>query len=139
MNAEPQNLTDLPILLLPERLAVCRLPAETDIPGWAQSTDLLSITRTRNELSIVCAERLVPPEVRAESGWRVFQVQGPLDFALIGMLAALVTPLSQAGVSVFALSTYETDYILVKESALPRAQQALTQAGFLVLHVHLPA
>lgn len=139
MNESLSAPTDLPLLLLPERMAVCRLPAEAEVPAWVPLAGLTSITRTPDELSILCAERLVPPETRAERGWRVFKVQGPLDFSMTGVLAALLTPLAQAGVSAFALSTYDTDYVLVKEHALERAQFALMQAGFLVLNVRLSA
>ncbi len=130
--------TDIPLVILPGRLAVCRLPAEAPFPEWAVPGDLLALVRTPDELSVVCQERLVPPEIKAERGWRLLQVQGPLDFSLVGVLAAIVTPLAEAGISIFALSTYETDYVLVKESLLERAIQALTQAGFLVMnHVRL--
>jgi hypothetical protein len=125
---------DLPLIVLPDRLAVCRLPAEAPFPDWARPGDLLAFTRTRDELSVVCAERFVPPETRAERGWRALQVQGPLEFALVGVLASICVPLARAGVSIFALSTYDTDTILLKEDALDRAIHALTQAGFLVLN-----
>jgi hypothetical protein len=131
---------DIPLTILPEKLAVCRLAVEAPFPEWARPGDLLGLIRTRDELTVVCAERLVPPEVIAERGWRALQVQGPLDFALVGVLAAITAPLAKAGVSIFAISTYDTDYVLVKEDALERARQALTQDGFLVLnHVRLPA
>jgi hypothetical protein len=131
---------DLPLVILPDKLAVCRLAVEAPFPEWARPGDLLAFIRSRDELTVVCVERLVPPEVVAERGWRVLQVQGPLDFALVGVLAAITAPLAAAGVSIFALSTYDTDYVLVKEDALERAIQALGQAGFLVLnHVRLPA
>lgn len=126
--------TDLPLIILPERLAVCRLPVEADIPDWARPGDLLAIVRTNNELSVVCNERYVPPEVRAERGWRALQVQGPLEFAMVGVLASLAVPLARAGVSIFAVSTFDTDYVLFKEDALDRAVSALTQAGFLVMN-----
>lgn len=130
--------TDLPLILLSDRLAVCRLAADAPFPDWATPGDLLGLVRTRDELSIVCAERFVPPEVRSERGWRALQVQGPLDFSMVGVLAAIALPLARAGVSIFAISTYETDYILFKESALERTLHALTQAGFLVInHVDL--
>ena len=90
--------------------------------------------RTREELSVVCSERFVPPEVNAERGWRAFQVQGPLDFSLVGVLAEIAEPLAKAGVSIFTLSTYATDFVLVKDSALERALEVLTQAGFQVLN-----
>ena len=131
---------DLPLVILADKLAVCRLAVEAPFPDWARPVDLLAFIRTRDELTVVCVERLVPPETTAERGWRALQVQGPLDFALVGVLAAITAPLAEAGVSIFAISTYDTDYILVKEDALERAIQALGQAGFLVLnHVRLPA
>jgi uncharacterized protein len=122
-----------PLIVLLEHFAVCRLPAESAFPEWAMPGDLLALVRTRDELSVVCAERFVPPEVKAERGWRALQVQGPLDFSMVGVLAAITLPLARAGVSIFSISTYETDYLLVKENHLERAEQALTQAGFLVL------
>ena len=121
------------LCVLPDRLAVCRLAADAELPDWAQPGDLLSITRTRQELSIVCAERWAPPEVVAERGWRALQVQGPLDFTLVGVLASLAQPLAQAGISLFALSTFDTDYLLVKEAALERASAALRLAGHTLL------
>jgi hypothetical protein len=130
-----QVSTDLPLILLPERLAVCRLAADTPFPDWARPGDLLALVQTRDELSVVCAERFVPPEVRTERGWRALQVQGPLDFAMTGVLVSITIPLARAGVSIFALSTYDTDYVLVKENSLERALHALSQAGFLVLSI----
>jgi uncharacterized protein len=131
---------DLPLIILPDKLAICRLAAETPFPEWARPGDLLAFIRSRDELTVVCVERLVPPEVVAERGWRALQVQGPLDFTLVGVLAAITVPLAQAGVSIFALSTYDTDYVLVKEEALEKAIQALGQEGFLVMnHVRLSA
>jgi uncharacterized protein len=126
--------TNLPLVILPDQLAVCRLPAEAEFPDWAQPGDLLALIRTRDELTVVCQERLVPPEVHAERGWRAIQVLGSLDFSMVGVLASIATPLAQAGVSLYALSTFETDYILIKESAVERAVYALGQAGFLVMN-----
>lgn len=125
--------TDLPLLILPDRLAISRLPADAAFPDWARPGDLLALVRTRDELSIVCPERYVPPEVRAERGWRAVQVEGPLEFSMTGVLAAIAVPLARAGVSIFALSTFDTDYILVKEDLLDRAATVLQAAGFLVL------
>jgi hypothetical protein len=131
---------DLPLIILPDRLAVCRLPSDSAHPDWARPGELLAFIHTRDELSVVCAERFVPPEVKAERGWRALQVQGPLDFALVGVIASITKHLARAGVSVFALSTFDTDYILVKEESLEKATQALLQAGFLVMtDVDLPS
>lgn len=129
---------DIPMKLLPDRLAVSRLAADAPFPEWARPGDLLAMVRTKDELSVVCNERYVPPEIKTERGWRAFQVQGPLDFSLVGVLASISASLAQAGVSIFAVSTFDTDYILVKEKLLRRAVEALETAGFLVMdHVRL--
>ena len=91
-----------------------------------------SVTRTPDELSIVCSEASVPPTARAQRGWRALEVQGPLDFSLTGVLAALTAPLAQARISIFALSTYDTDYLLVPGEDLARACATLTAAGHTV-------
>ena len=122
----------LAFTILSRRLAVCRLPAEAPLPEWARPGDLLSATWTRDELSIVMEERYVPPEAVSERGWRALMVQGPLDFAQVGILAAVTTALADAGVSIFALSTYNTDYVMVREAQLDRAVEALRLAGHTV-------
>ncbi len=89
----------------------------------------VSITRTSEELSIVCPQRQVPAKIRRQEGWRAMKVKGPLDFSLTGILSSLATPLAQEGVSVFAISTYDTDYLLVKEKDLERAIGVLVNRG----------
>ena len=116
--------------LLGTRLAVCRLPVEAGYPDWARSEDLLALVRTARELSVVCAERFVPSAVKAEPGWRVLEIAGPLEFSLVGVLAGLANVLAAAAVAVFVISTFDTDYILVKEDALERATAALSNAGY---------
>jgi hypothetical protein len=111
------------------RFAVCRLPAGSPIPGWVTTDGILSITSTSGEVSIVCREEAVPEGVRCESGWRCLGVAGTLDFALVGVLASLLVPLAEAGVSIFALSTFDTDYVLVREGDLDRAISALRATG----------
>ena len=108
---------------------IARLPADSPLPAWATRSALWSVTRTANELSIVCASGDVPADVRQERGWRALAVAGPLDFALTGILLSVAEPLAAAGVSVFALSTYDTDYVLVREGDLAGAIAALTDAG----------
>jgi len=116
-----------------ERLAVVRLEAEADIPAWAtEKGGFSSITRTPQELSLVCDEKRVPEGVKLEAGWRVFRVDGPLDFALTGILASIAAPLAQAGVSIFAISTFDTDYVLVKHEKVQQAAAALRAAGHAV-------
>lgn len=119
--------------LQPGRLAVCQLAPEAPVPAWASGkASFCSITRTSEELSIVCPENLVPADVKQETGWRALKVNGPLDFALTDILASVAGPLAQAGVSIFALSTYNTDYVLVKDTQVTLAVKALQAAGHTV-------
>jgi uncharacterized protein len=115
--------------LLPGMYAVCRLDASAAIPAWATAQPLFAITRTAQELSIVCQQTLVPQDVQQQAGWRVFEVEAPLDFALTGVLASLARPLADAGIPIFVLSTYDTDYLLVSQAKLEPAQAALRAAG----------
>jgi hypothetical protein len=115
--------------LLPGRFAICRLPAESAAPAWAAGGAFSSITRTPDEQSVVCAEGQAPEETNCERGWRLLQVAGPLEFSMTGVLAAIASPLAVAGVSIFAISTFDTDYILVKEEDLAKAMDALRAAG----------
>jgi hypothetical protein len=101
------------------------------VPAWAleAGTDLLSISRTPEETSIVCPEERVPPGTTQEGGWRALKVEGPLDFALTGVLVSVAAPLAEAEVPIFAVSTYDTDYVLVREGRLEDAVEALVRAG----------
>ena len=118
----------LQLVLLPGRYAVCRLPPEAGVPGWAAG-DLVSVTHTADELSVVCHEDAVPAGVRREGGWRCLRVAGALDFGMVGVLASLLVPLAGAGVSVFCLSTFDTDYVMVREIDLGASIAALRSAG----------
>lgn len=123
----------LSLSILPETFAVCQLEPDADIPAWATRGGFFSITRTPEEVSIVCLVDDAPEEVLTEKAWRGFKVEGPLDFRLTGVLAALATTLADAGVSIFALATYNTDYLLIKEPDMPRAVLALTDEGHQIL------
>lgn len=116
------------IEVLPTVFAVCRLNAADPVPTWAVG-EFLSVTRTSDELSIVCPQSMVPAEIRMETGFRCLRVVGPFDFATIGVISALSSTLASARVSLFAVSTFDTDYLLVKESDLPGAISALQAAG----------
>lgn len=120
---------NLRLSILPERLAVCRLAASDAVPAWAASGSFSSVTRTPAELSIVCAEAAVPGSVGRESGFRAYVVAGPLDFGLTGVIASLTEPLARAGVPVFVVSTFDTDYLLVREERLEEASAVLRRAG----------
>lgn len=119
----------LSLRVLADHLAVCRLPASSDVPPWAVAARFFSITRTADEMSVVCPEDSVPKGVESETGWRALQVEGPLDFSLTGVLASLAGPLAEAGVPIFALSTFETDVLLVKAERLEAAIETLRRAG----------
>ena len=110
-------------------LAVCRLDPSATIPTWAQHSPFFSMTKTAGELSVVCSQSDVPADVKVEGGWRCLKVQGPLDFGLTGILASLATPLAQAGISIFAVSTFDTDYLLVKQGDIGKAIECLSAAG----------
>lgn len=110
---------------LAKRFSVCRLNKADGIPSWATSQEFFSITKTSDELSIVCPEANVPATVKAERGWLGLKVAGPLDFSQTGILAALAEPLAKDGISIFAISTYDTDYVFVKETELSHAIEIL--------------
>jgi hypothetical protein len=122
----------LTLSLLADTFAICRLGSSAPIPSWVTNGDFFSITRTPDELSIVCRQSDVPSEIQSERDWRYLQVNGPLDFSLTGILASLATPLANAGISIFAISTFDTDYLLVKEIHRDKAIDVLRQAGHLV-------
>jgi uncharacterized protein len=111
------------------RFAICRLSPESSIPEWALDEHFFSITRTPGELSIVCPEDRIPEVAHSDTGWQCLKVQGPLDFSMTGVMASLVTPLADAGISVFTISTFDTDYLLIKEKDFERAILALGIAG----------
>jgi hypothetical protein len=123
----------LQLEVLNQTYAVCRLSNADSIPKWATSAEFLSITRTHDELSIVCEVESVPDGVQAERNFRGLRVVGPLDFALTGIMAALTTPLAAAGISIFAISTYDTDYLFVRADRLDQAIGVLRDAGMILL------
>lgn len=122
----------LTLSVLDETLAICRLDRDASIPEWALGSSFCSITRTPDELSLVCLETTVPDEVAASRGWRCIRVDGTLDFSLTGILAGLARPLADAGISIFAVSTYDTDYLLVEATNLARSVVVLEGSGYVV-------
>lgn len=122
----------LTLSCLSDVLTICRLEADAPIPSWADGGDFTSITRTVDELSIVCSPRDVPAGIRCEKGYRCIKVEGPLDFALTGIISSLATVLAREGISIFPVSTFDTDYILVKEEQMEKAALALAQAGHIL-------
>jgi hypothetical protein len=120
---------NLKIILNPGTYAVARLDPDMEFPEWAFHGELISITRTSDELSIVCATSSVPEGIRAERNFRCLQVAGPLEFTEVGVLESLARPLAEAGISIFAVSTYDTDYLFLSEADMEEGVAALTEAG----------
>ena len=113
----------------PEVLAVCRLPADAPWPSPVADGSLFSASVSDSELSLVCPEDAAPPHARTEPGWRALSVVGPLAFSLVGVVASLTGPLADAGVSVFVLSTFDTDHLLVRSDDLEQAIAVLRSSG----------
>jgi hypothetical protein len=129
VNAAPD--AGLTLDVLDVHLAVCRMNHDAPFPSWLPRTTspLTAIVRTESELSVVCPAAEVPGDVHHEAPWRALRVAGTLDFALVGILARLATALADAGISIFAISTFDTDYLLVRAEALEPAVAALRAAG----------
>ena len=122
----------LTLTVLPGPYAISKLDAKADVPLWAREGQFLSITRTSAELSIVCQEDQVPAGVSCVPGWRVLKCEGPLDWALTGIVASVAEPLANAGVAIFPVATHDTYYLLVREPQLEHAIQALSGYGHAV-------
>jgi uncharacterized protein len=123
----------LTMKLLKERFGVCRLNKKSEIPEWVQNGDFYSITKTMDELSIVCLQDNIPDNVKCEKDWRVLKVEGPLEFSLIGVLSSISTILAFKKISIFAISTYDTDYILIKDKDIDNAINALSDERYEII------
>lgn len=116
--------------LLAGRHAICKLPCDAPIPEWAfRQPGFCSVTRTRDELSIVCSETSFPAQVDAARGWICLKLHGPFAFSETGILNSFVAPLAACGIGIFAVATFDTDYVLIQEQSWPKASQALRAAG----------
>lgn len=124
---------DLNFKLLHGQYSIVQYPPECEIPTWIQGDDFFAFVRTGDELSIVCESRLVPNGLRSDQCWRILKVDEILDFSLVGILAHISTILASVGVSIFVLSTYNTDYVFIKNEQLEKAVITLRQAGHKVV------
>ena len=122
----------LTLSVIPDRLAVCRLDPAEPVPAPPPGAGFFSVTRTSRELSIVLPEVDLPPGCLSETGWRGLEVHGPLDLSLTGVLSSVSLPLACADISIFAVSTFDTDYILVREKDLLKARKVLAEHGHTV-------
>ena len=123
---ESQPIRSLWFTALPGLFAVCRVGSDFKLPDSHQ--DFLSFTRTQNEFSLVCPQGQAPAG-KVERGWVCFQLEGPFPFTMTGVLASFLQPLAEASVPVFAVSTYDTDYVLIKRELRDKALSALIAAG----------
>ena len=121
-------MKQLILSILPEKLGICHLDKDSPIPQWATESKFFSITKTGDELSIICLQENIPGGVLSEKDWRAFKVEGPLGFSLTGIVSSLATPLANANISILYVSTYETDYLLVEEKTFGKAVQILSKS-----------
>ena len=117
---------------VPGSFAVCRLPAGSDLPEWFRPGPFATVSWTDEELSILCEESQVPEATQCERGWRCLMLQGPFAFDQTGILLQVLQPLADARIGIFALSTFDTDYVLVKDHAFEATVQALVASGLMV-------
>jgi uncharacterized protein len=117
------------LIVLEDEFGIARLKADAPVPKWATRGAITSVTRTDAELSIVCMAHAIPEGIKTEKSWKCLKIVGPLDFSLTGVLQSIAGPLAAAGLSIFAISTYDTDYILVHAQALDAAIETLRAAG----------
>lgn len=127
------NSIKLTMKLLNKKYSVCRLDKNDTMPTWALQGDFFSITKTKDELSIVCLQENIPDNIKCEKDWRILKVEGLLDFSLVGILASISSLMAQQQISIFALSTYDTDYILVKEKNIEAAINTLCENNYSVI------
>ncbi len=126
-------MTTLQLELLTDTFAICRLGPAESVPEWVTG-EVISVTRTPLELSIVCSQENVPKDAKCELGWRCLRVAGPLDFSLVGVISSLTGTMAAANISVFVVSTFDTDYLLIKRADLHAAVESLNAAGHTISH-----
>lgn len=122
----------LTLTLLKQTCAVCQLPPDHPIPTATRVGELHAVLCAPDEITVVCASEAAPSNAKIEDGWRALKLEGPFPFHLTGILRSVLEPLQAAGVSIFALSTFNTDYVLIAAKNLDRAVHALRAAGFAV-------
>jgi len=119
----------LKLSLLDGMYAICAFESDTPIPDWAVTASLCSITRTKKELTVVCPQNIIPAGIKHDHGWRCFRIDGSFDLNQIGVISSLAAPLAQAGISIFVVSSYDTDYIMVNEEKVEQAIAVISGDG----------
>jgi len=123
------NIPKLSFTILPDLFAICKLAARENLPSWAFRGGFSSVTQTPEELSIVCPQNLVPAGVEATKGWKSLKIEAKLDFEMVGIVSSITSSMAEAGISIFAVSTFNTDYFFIKEEDLGSGVAALRKAG----------
>ena len=113
--------------------AICRLDSNQDIPSWFKLDNFSTVTKTDEELSITCKSEIVPDGINCEKGWNVLKILGLLDFSLIGILSKISTILANNDIGIFVISTFDTDYILIKEENTDKAKQVLNEESYEII------
>jgi hypothetical protein len=126
---EDKTASTLTLSILRETFTICRLDKDAPVPDWVFQGNVYSVTRTKDELSIVCSQINVPKGIVCNKGWSCLKVKGPLDLSSTGIISSIAKTLEQEGISLFSISTYDTDYVMVKEKNLEKAILALTETG----------
>lgn len=124
-------MPNLTLTLLPEAYKIVQFPAETMLPAFSKS-HFVSVTFTEEEISVVCPEDMELDAPQVSLGWRCFKFEGPFAFNQTGILNAITGPLAEAKIGIFALSTYNTDYLMVKAEQLPQTLEALRAADHIL-------
>ena len=119
----------LQLSLLKDKYGICTLPNTAPIPDWALTQSLASITRTEKELTIVCRQEILPSQYQSYLNWRCFKIDGSFDLNQIGVISSISSPLADAGISIYVISTYDTDYFLIQEQNLEKTISVLSNSG----------
>lgn len=127
------NETRLTLTVLKDKYAVSKTDHDSGVPDWVKASEFFSITHTADEYSIVCCQDMIPGNIKQEKDWRILKIEGPLDFTMIGILSSISGILAFHRISIFAISTYNTDYIMLKENDLEKAVNALQCEGYIIL------
>ena len=120
------------LFLLEDSFAICRLDKDAPVPDWALTRQFFSVTRTEDELSIVCPQESVPEGIDCKAGWRCLKVESPFEFDLAGMISSIAARLAESDIDMFVLATQDSDYLMVKESDLEQATSVLSEARYRV-------
>jgi hypothetical protein len=123
------NQRQLQLSLLKDKYGICTLPNTAPIPGWAAAQSLASITRTEKELTIVCRREIIPSQYQSDLNWRCFKIDGSFDLNQVGVISSISSPLAEAGISIYVISTYDTDYFFIQEHNLEQTISVLSGSG----------